>query len=121
EWQNSIRVLMDMPPVEGTRPFAIALVALSLLAAGVIVARLFRLTYRVIHDHLPHFLPPRVARLIGAVAAAFLFWSLIDGVLFRYLLSTIDKSFQQLDALVEPEGAPPADPVRSEERRVGGG
>src|SRR5690606_6801445 len=41
EWQNSIRVLMDMPPVEGTRPFAIALVALSLFAAVVIVARLF--------------------------------------------------------------------------------
>ena len=113
EWQNSIRVLMDMPPVEGTRPFAIALVALSLFAAVVIVARLFRLTYRVIHDHLPHFLPPRVARLIGAVAAAFLFWSLIDGVLFRYLLSTIDKSFQQLDALVEPESAPPANPVKT--------
>src|SRR5690606_5654953 len=27
EWQNSIRALMDMPPVEETRPFVIALIA----------------------------------------------------------------------------------------------
>jgi uncharacterized membrane protein len=106
-WQDSIRALMDMPPVEETRPFTIALVALSLFAGLLLLARLFRLTYRLITDRLPHFVPPRVSRLVGLVAAAVLFWSVIDGVLFRYFLHAIDQSFQQLDALVEPEAEAP--------------
>lgn len=107
EWQNSIRALMDMPPVEETRPFVIALIALSLFAVLLLLARLFRVTRRLITGRLPGFIPPRVSRLVGLVAAVVLFWSVIDGVLFRYFLHTVDQSFQQLDALVEPEAEAP--------------
>jgi len=113
DWQDSIRALMEMPPAEGTRPFTVGASALALAAVVLIVARLFRLTYRISARFLARFVPPRVSTLLGIVVAAAAFWSVIDGVLFRWLLRAADSSFQQLDAMIDPEAAPPGDPLRS--------
>jgi len=113
DWQNSIRALMEMPPAEGARPFTVGASALALVAIAMIVARLFKLIYRVSARLLARYVPPRVSTLLGIVVAAAAFWSLIDGVLVRALLRVVDSSFQQLDAMIDPEGAPPADPLRS--------
>ena len=41
------------------------------------------------------------------------FWSIIDGVLFRWVLRAADTSFQQLDTMVLADVEPPGDPLRS--------
>lgn len=112
DWQNSIRVLMDMEPVEGTRPFSISLLALALFVILLVVARLFRRTYRLIASVLRRFVPRRVSNLVGIAAAAALFWSVVDGLLFRYLMDAVDRSFQQLDTMMEAEAEPPRDPLK---------
>jgi len=113
EWQNSIRALMQMPPAEGARPLTVGVAAFALVAVALLVARLFRLTYRVAARFLARYVPPRVSTLLGLVVAAAAFWSVFDGVLFRWLLRAADSSFQQLDAMIEADAAPPADPLRS--------
>lgn len=112
-WQDSIRVQMDMPPVESTRPFTVGLIALLVSAVLLVVARLFRHTYRWISQRLRRFVPRRVSNVVAIVAAALLFWAGIEGLLFRYLMDAVDQSFQQLDALVEPEAEQPRDPLKT--------
>jgi len=113
DWQNSIRALMLMPEAEGTRPLTVALIAAAVFAAVLLVARLFKLTYRAVAKSLARYVPRRVSYLVAIVAAAALFWSMIDGVLFRAVLHAADNSFRQLDALIELDVEPPADPLRS--------
>lgn len=109
-WQNSIRLLMDMDPVEGTRPVIVGMIAFALFAVLLAVARLFKLTCRLIAGRLARFIPTRVSRLVGVIAAAAIFWLVVDGVLLRYALSVANQSYQLLDALIEPEAAQPRDP-----------
>src|SRR5690606_12514496 len=113
DWQNSIRVLMEMPPAEGTRPFMVGLTAVAVFVVVLLLARLFRFTYRSIARLFARYIPRRVSTLVGVIVSAALFWSLIDGVLFTWLLRVVDSSFQQVDAQIEADAAPPADPLQS--------
>ena len=112
-WQDSIRVLMGIEPVEGIRPFTIALITLLLFGVLLLLARLFRRTYELISIPLSRFVPRRVSYVIGVLAATALFWSVMDGVLFRYGLRAADLSFQQVDALIEADTEQPRDPMRT--------
>lgn len=103
EWQNSVRELMEMPPVEGTRPFSVGLIALGVFMALLGFARLFRLTSQWFAQRFGRVVPPHVSQVVAVAAAVALFWSLIDGVLYRFALQSADSSFQQLDALIEDE------------------
>src|SRR5690606_6098744 len=80
-WQNSVRMLMEMPPVEGARPLTVGLIAAAVFGAVVIAARLFKLLYRAVASVLARYVPQRVSHLIGIVIAAAAFWSIVDGVL----------------------------------------
>ncbi len=113
EWQNSIRMQMDMEPVESTRPFTVAFIALLAFIVLLAVARFFRYTYRWIAKRLRRFVPRRVSNAVAIAAAAILFWSAVEGLLFRYLVSAADESFQQLDALMEPEAEQPQNPIKT--------
>ncbi|HEX6995257.1 MAG TPA: alpha/beta-hydrolase family protein [Gammaproteobacteria bacterium] len=112
-WQDSIRALMEMPPSEGTRPLTVGLVAVAVFAIVLLLARAFRLTAVGISRLVSRHVPQRVSVVVGAAAAAIAFWSVIDGVLFAFVLRIVDGSFQQVDALMEPDRAQPQDPERS--------
>lgn len=113
EWQNSIRALMELEPLDSARPFRVgaiaALVAVGLLAVG----RLFGLTFRAIAGWLDDHIPRRVAGVVGIVLSLALFWVVINGLLVDALIRTLDASFQQVDARVEPDVQEPADPLRT--------
>ncbi|HET6630251.1 MAG TPA: alpha/beta-hydrolase family protein [Woeseiaceae bacterium] len=113
EWQDSIRVQMDMPPVESTRPLTVGFIALLVFIVLLVAARLFRFTYRWIAQRLRRFVPRRVSNVVAIAVAAMLFWSAMEGLLFRYLMNAADQSFQQLDALMEPEAEQPRNPLKT--------
>ena len=113
EWQNSIRELMELEPVTSTHPLKISMIALATLAILIALARLFQLTFRFVSTRVHRFLPKRVSNVIGAIVGVALFWSVIDGVLFRVTLHMADSSFQQYDALIEPEATRPIAPSKT--------
>jgi uncharacterized membrane protein len=112
-WQNSIRELMDLEPVETGHPFKVGLIALLAFAVLVAVSRLFRFTLLLVSRKLRLFVPARVSYVLATVVSAFLFWSIIDGVFFRFALRAADASFQGYDELIEPETEQPADPDKT--------
>ena len=113
EWQNSIRELMGLEPVDTAHPLKIGLIALLTFIVLIVLARLFQLTFLFISRKLNLFVPKRVSNVVGIVIAIALFWSLVNGVLFRFALHAADSSFQAFDELLEPETQQPTDPNKT--------
>jgi uncharacterized membrane protein len=112
-WQNSIRGLMQLEPVDTVHPFEVALIALAVFAMLMALARLFQLTLRFVAIRVNRLLPRRVSNVIGVIATVALFWAVISGVLFRVALRVADASFQEYDKLIGPESEPPTDPLKT--------
>ncbi|THF67188.1 hypothetical protein E6C76_02050 [Pseudothauera nasutitermitis] len=110
-WQNSLRALMELPPVDSSRPLSVGLIATGVFALLLAVARLFGLCARLVSGWLNRLVPRRISAAAGLLVAFLLFWSLVDGVFARFVLNTFDVSFSQLDALIEDDVAAPADPL----------
>lgn len=113
EWQNSIRSLMSLPPVDSAHPFRVVAIALPVFVALLALARLFGGVVDTVAAQLGRIVPKRVAHVVGMTAAIVLFWSIVDGVLFRTLLRTLDASWQEIDALIAPDVEAPADAART--------
>src|SRR5215475_2072377 len=112
-WQNSIRGLMELEPIDTAHPLEVGLIALAIFAIVLALARFFRLTLRFTAIRVNRFLPRRVANAIGVIAAVALFWSFINGVLFRAALRVADASYQEFDKLIEPQAEQPTDPLKT--------
>ena len=112
-WQNSIRELMKLEPVDTTYPLEAAPIALAVFVILLMLARFFPLTLRLVVTGVNRFLPRRVSSVIGVVAAVALFWSVINGVLFRVAFAVADASYREFDKLIEPETVPPTDPLKT--------
>jgi uncharacterized membrane protein len=113
QWQNSIRQLMELDPITSTHPLKVSLIALATLAILIALGRLFQGIFHVVSTRLHGFLPKRVSNVIGVIVGVALFWSVIDGILFRAALHAADSSFREYDALIEPEARPPSAPSKT--------
>jgi uncharacterized membrane protein len=111
EWQNSIRHLMGMEERAGVSILIVGSVALVLFAGLLLLARLFKSTFSFLSRRLPTFIPRRVSQLLGLLAAFLLFWSVINGVIFKFALQVANRSFQEIDALIDPEMEKPTGPL----------
>jgi uncharacterized membrane protein len=112
-WQNSIRVLMDMQPVDSAHPLRVGAIALLTFIVLLTFARLFQLTFLFLSGRLRRFVPRRIAYVIGIAIAAVLFGTVVNGVIFRYALHVLDGSYQKLDELVEDDTIQPTDPNKT--------
>jgi uncharacterized membrane protein len=113
QWQNSIRKLMGLEPVDGAHSIEVGLIALATFIVLIVLARLFRLTLGFISTRVNRFVPRRVSNVIGFVAALTLFWSAINGAFIRVALQVANSSYRELDALIEPESERPTDPIKT--------
>ncbi|WP_246160667.1 alpha/beta hydrolase [Aureimonas fodinaquatilis] len=113
EWQNSIRALMQMPPVDTAHPFRTGLIAALVFLVWLALARLFSGVVHRASAYLQRVLPRRVANVLAAAVAIALFWGAIEGVLFRQTLHLVDSSFRELDSYIDADTPPPADPMKT--------
>lgn len=113
EWQNSIRRLMQLEPVPTAHPFEVCLIAIATAGLLFALAWLFRLAFRLAAGVSRRVLPRRLANVVGVAFAVILFWSIANGVIFRFGLQVLDASFAATDALIEPQTPKPVDPLKS--------
>lgn len=113
EWQNSIRTLMHLPPIETAHPFYVGLIALAVFTVFIGLGRVFTLLVKLFASTSRRAAPRRLSYVIGTALAATLFWTLADGLLVRFVLHTADSSFRRLDQVIEPDTAEPTDPKKS--------
>lgn len=113
EWQNSIRRLMELEPVDSAHPLEVCAIAILTFLALIILARLFRIVAGLVASRSGRFVPRRVSKVLGFAAAILLFWTLANGVFFHYTFRALDSSFAHFDALIEPERPQPVEAGRS--------
>ncbi|MCM2504921.1 alpha/beta-hydrolase family protein [Aureimonas altamirensis] len=113
EWQNSVRQVMGLEPVDTAHPVQVGLVALLVFLALLALARLFGVIMRLLRARLKRLLPPRVAQVLAIGLTVFAFWYVFNGVIFHQALRAADSSFRELDSHIDAESAPPEDPLRT--------
>lgn len=113
KWQNSVRSLMGLEPVQTAEPLELALIAIIVFFLIVALARLFRTTFAFLSRKFERVVPRRIAKVLGILLAILFFWSVVDGVLFKAGLRLADSSFRELDALIDSDLTPPTDPLKS--------
>lgn len=110
EWQNSVRVLMQLEPVSSSRPMEVGAISALVFLLLLCVARLFRMTQMALRAPIRRFLPARVSLVVSVVTAVLIFWSVSNGLIFRSALDLADNTFKALDQLMPVDLAPPTRP-----------
>ncbi|TYL93734.1 hypothetical protein FXB40_20415 [Bradyrhizobium rifense] len=112
-WQNAIRSVMKMAPVETAHPLKVCAVALITFVVLLVLGRLFALVARFLAARTRRVIPRKVANVIGVLVATLLFWAIASNVLIRTAFNALDSSFRELDVLFEPERPQPTDAART--------
>jgi uncharacterized membrane protein len=112
-WQNAIRNVMKMAPVETAHPLKVCAIALITFVVLLVLGRLFALVARVLAAGTRRIIPRKVANVIGVLFAGLLFWAIASNVLIRTAFNALDSSFRELDVLLEPERPQPTDAART--------
>lgn len=113
EWQNSIRALMQLEPVETAHPFYVAIIASISFTFLIGIVRLFKWVMHISSRNAQRFAPKPMAYLLGSLIAVAIFWSAGEGILFRGALHMADSSFRALDEMMEPDTEQPLDPLKT--------
>lgn len=107
-WQNSVRAVMEMPPVEENQPLQIATFALPIAATILIFGKLLVTIIRLIwHWLLPH-MPRRAAFVVATALVALLISILVNNLFLRSALRAADTFYERLDALVQTDAEAPS-------------
>lgn len=113
EWQNSVRLLMGLEPVETSRPLEVGIIAALVFLVLLGVARLVKLLFNMLAGWLELRVPRRVSNVLGFAILGVLLWTTVDGILFRTAIRMADTTFREIDARIEPEVARPLGPLRT--------
>jgi uncharacterized membrane protein len=106
-WQNSIRAVMGMPPVDGGNLVVVCGVSALTFAVLLMLGRLVKGFSTIFGTWMRRYLPRRVAVTLAIALTSLLFWSVASDVLVRTVFRLLDASYRQYDALLEPERSQP--------------
>jgi uncharacterized membrane protein len=112
-WQNSIRELMEMVPVESAYPTRVVLIALVTALMLVLLARGLGKCWLYLHDKAMRFVPRRVSYVLTTLAVITLIFLIANRVVARIALNLADRVFLQLDEFVDEGLAQPENPLAS--------
>lgn len=113
DWQNSVRAVVGMAPVEGGHALKVCLISIATFLILLGLARAFWLLAGWLSGVTGSLVPRRVAKAAGVGAAAVLFWMVASDILVRSLLNILDASYREFNELIEPERPQPLDPTRT--------
>ncbi len=114
-WQNTLRDLMQLPPVEGAGLLVVAGLALVVFLVLLLLGRLFAEVLRRIARSLARLIPGPVATILALVVTVLVFWTIGNDLVVRRAIAAFDASYAQFDALIEDTSPQP-----TEATKVGG-
>ncbi len=113
EWQNTLRQMMGMEPVDGSRPLIVGGLALIVFLVFLLIGRLFRSILIRLSAKLSRHVPGPVAVTLALTLTAILFWQVGNGVIVRQIFQIFDNSYARFDALIEDSSPRPTDPLKT--------
>lgn len=102
-WQNSIRELMEMEPLESAYPYRVTLIAIVFGWILVLLARTFRYLGDYLTAKLTRFIPRRIAVVMGYGILIFLLLFISNDLIAFRLLGAADNFFLTIDQFVDED------------------
>ncbi|MCG7595776.1 alpha/beta-hydrolase family protein [Mycobacterium sp. PSTR-4-N] len=113
EWQDNVRDLMGVPRLTfGDYPLAAAISVVTLFAF-VEIGQLIRRLVRFLVRQLDRVAPPRVSAVIVVTLLLALTIALLNGIVVRFAMSTINSTFAAVNDETDPDNPAPETPLRS--------
>jgi uncharacterized membrane protein len=106
-WQNSIRAVMEIAPVEATGPFTIAGTAVGVALVVIFLTRLLIWMGTLVVGLVRNILPDRLAKGFGIAVFVLALISLVDGFIVKKALRAMDQTFAVIDQRVDNGVTPP--------------
>ena len=113
EWQDSIRLAMEMAPVEETHALRIALIAGAVFGVLLLLGWLVQGLFDFLRGRLHRVMPRRTANLLGALLAGLVVLVVTRDGLVDILLGAADEAFATSAAFFDPAVPAPAGPLAS--------
>ena len=109
QWQNSIRLRMEMPPIAS--PYRIRMLLIAIVVAIVlgVFARATRWLLLKLVTRLRRFLPIRIAYTLSVVCVVALMVLVGNGLIARASLELADAAFRRMNQWIDPGVAQPDD------------
>jgi uncharacterized membrane protein len=108
-WQNSIRLLMEMEPIDSAYPLTVVSVAIATALAVVLLGRLLIFGAAKVVSTIERHLPRRIAIVLGGTVFVLVLMSFVDGFILKTSLHAMSETFDKLDRLLDDEYEPPHD------------
>lgn len=102
-WQNSIRLLMEMSPIETAYPVTLLCIAIITALLIILLFRLFQSVATKSVRIINRYLPLRVSIVLGCTVVVMLLLSFINGVIIKGTLNGMDESFAAVNKLLDSE------------------
>ncbi len=112
-WQNSIRVLMELDPLDSAHRIKTGAIAVGVSALLIGIGRLFQIVRRLFALRSRRFLPRPLANVVGIAAAVIIAVLLLNGLVVDVGVRFMDSSLKQVDSLIEPDVPRPSDPMKT--------
>ncbi len=112
-WQNEVRDLNDVPRLGFWDHPLTAVLSIVVLFVFVEIGQLIGKLVRFLVRQLNRFAPPRVSAVIVVVLLLALTIALLNGIVVRFAMSTINSTFSAVNDETDPKFGPPTSKLRS--------
>ncbi len=102
-WQNSIRLRMEMLPIETAYPVTLSCIAIITALLIILLFRLIQSAATKSVGIINRYLPIRVSIVLGCTVVVILLLSFINGVIIKGALNALDESFAAVNRLLDSE------------------
>lgn len=110
EWQNSVRRLMEITPVETAYPWRVGLIAILIGVAIIVAARGIRICWRYVNRQLSVIIPRRIVYVLSTVLVGLALLVIANDVVARFALNAADSIYLEIDKMVDDNVQQPAEP-----------
>ena len=108
-WQNSIRLRMEMEPIDSAYPGTVLSVAIVTALVVILLARLILFVATKAVGAIYRYIPRRISVVLSGTVFVLLLMSFVDGVIFKSILHSMDDTFAAMDWLLEDKYDQPQD------------
>jgi uncharacterized membrane protein len=87
DWQNSVRLLMEMAPIESAYPFTVLWTAAVTALVVILLTYLFLYAATWLVNTVGRYLPRRISIVLGSTVFVLFLMSFVDGVIIKNCMS----------------------------------
>lgn len=112
-WQDEVRDLMGVSHLRWHDYPLVVVLTVVFLFVFVEVGQLFGRLIRFVVRQLNRIAPPRVSAVVAVLLVVALTIAILNGVVVRFAMSTLNNTFSAVNNEQDPDNQPPTTPLRS--------